>query len=80
MASGDWLVRLGGFIMANQQMVNDWLTLEVIRIVRDEEGWYYVILSNSQIIDGVGLNLPRRPRVGEKVQWSRSRSTIRLID
>lgn len=54
--------------MANQQTVNDWLTLEVIRIVRDEEGWYYVILSNSQIIDGAGLNLPRRPRVGEKVQ------------
>lgn len=66
--------------MANQQTVNDWLTLEVIRIVRDEEGWYYVILSNSQIIDGAGLNLPRRLRVGEKVQWSRSRSTIRLID
>lgn len=80
MVSGDWLVRLGGFIMANQQTVNDWLTLEVIRIVRDEEGWYYVILSNSQIIDGAGLNLPRRLRVGEKVQWSRSRSTIRLID
>ena len=66
--------------MANQQTVNDWLTLEVIRIVRDEEGWYYVILSNSQIIDGAGLNLPRRLRVGEKLQWSRSRSTIRLID
>ena len=66
--------------MANQQTVNDWLTLEVIRIVRDEEGWYYVILSNSQIIDGAGLNLSRRLRVGEKVQWSRSRSTIRLID
>ena len=65
--------------MANQQTVNDWLTLEVIRIVRDEEGWYYVILSNSKIIDGAGLNLPRRPRVGEKVQWSRSRLLLLLM-
>lgn len=66
--------------MANQQTVNDWLTLEVIRIVRDEEGGYFMVLSNFKIVDGVGLDLPRCPRVGEKVQWSRSRSTIRLID
>ena len=66
--------------MEKQHTVNDWLTLEVLRVIRDEEGGYYILLSNFQIVDGVGLSLPRRPRVGEKVQWSRSRSTIRLID
>lgn len=66
--------------MANQQMIDDWLTLEVLRVIKDEEGGYYVILSNFQIVDGVGLNLPRRPRVGEKVQWSKSQSAIRLIN
>lgn len=65
--------------MEKQHTVNDWLTLEVLRVIRDEEGGYYMILSNFQLVDGVGLNLPRRPHVGEKVQWSRSQSAIRLI-
>ncbi len=66
--------------MANQHEVNDWLTLEVLRVISDEEGLYFVTLSNFQIVDCTGLNLPRRPRVGEMVQWSRSRSVIRLIN
>ena len=66
--------------MANQHEVNDWLTLEVLRVISDEEGLYFVTLSNFQIVDCTGLNRPRRPRVGEMVQWSRSRSVIRLIN
>lgn len=66
--------------MANQHEINDWLTLEVLRVISDEEGLYFVTLSNFKITDCTGLNLPRRPRVGEMVQWSRSRSAIRLIN
>ena len=66
--------------MANQHEVNDWLTLEVLRVISDEEGLYFVTLSNFQIVDCTGLNLPRRPRVCAMDQGSMSRSGIRLIN
>ena len=40
--------------MANQHEVNDWLTLEVLRVISDEEGLYFVTLSNFKITDCTG--------------------------